>query len=190
MNANQLTVDEGLLALSSLSRAVRGKAALADLGALTWMPLRQLLPCDTMALFLPDETHDHVVIRFAAGAHAAALQGVARPASTGVAGWVAIARMPALNADPALDLGFRAAEAPALRSSLVVPLVESDALIAVLALYSSRPAAFTGDHVRLLELIGPRLADTLIDVVIADEDSLAAESSPALRLVKSPARRN
>ena len=189
MNAQQQNVglDDGLLAISSLTRALGGQAQLADIGSLMWMLLRQIVPCDSMALFLPDETHDHVVVRFAAGAHAHALRGVTRPTSTGVAGWVAVNRTSILNAEPVLDLGFRAETSPTLRSALVVPLIDSDAVIAVLALYSKDLLAFTDDHLRVLELFGPKLAESMIDAVIADEDSLYPMVRPvsSLRLVKS-----
>jgi len=46
-------VSDGLLAVTSLSRAVSGGARVADVGALMWMVIRQVLPCDTMAVFLP-----------------------------------------------------------------------------------------------------------------------------------------
>jgi GAF domain-containing protein len=186
VKVNDIALDDGLLAISSLSRALGGSAELSDVGALMWVLLRQVVPSDALALFLPDETHDHVVIRYAAGAHAHALRGVTRPTSTGVAGWVAVNRTPVLNAEPILDVGFRADTAPALRSSLVVPLIESDAVIAVLALYSKDLLAFTDDHVRVLELLGPQLANGLIEAVIAEEDKAAR--SPVLRLVRSNAR--
>jgi GAF domain-containing protein len=183
VKVNEMPLDEGLLAISSLTRALGGTAQLSDVGALVWVLLRQIVPSDTLALFLPDETHDHVVIRYAAGAHAHALRGVTRPTATGVAGWVAVNRTPVMNAEPVLDLGFRAEGAPCLRSSVVVPLLEGDAVVAVLALYSKDLLAFTDDHVRVLELLGPRPAAALIDAVIADEDSLVAKD-PVLRLVK------
>jgi GAF domain-containing protein len=93
-----------------------------------------------------------------------------------------------LNAEPVLDLGFRAEGAPSLRSSVVVPLMEGDAVVAVLALYSKELLAFTDDHVRVLELLGPALAGAMIDAVIADEDRQVAQD-PILRLVKSDERR-
>ena len=73
-------------------------------------------------------------------------------------------------------------------TSIVVPLMEGEAVVAVLALYSKELLAFTDDHVRVLELLGPSLANAMIDAVIADEDSLAAKD-PILRLVKSGERR-
>ncbi len=164
-------VTDSMLALASLSRALAGDAKLCDVGALLWMLLRQIVPSDAMALFLPDEDHDHVVVRYAAGLHASGLRGVTRPTAMGIAGWAAVNRRSVLNAEPSLDLGLRAEPAPALRSCIVTPLVESDALVAVLALYSKDAAGFTEDHLRLLEVLGPRLACALVDAAIADEDA-------------------
>jgi GAF domain-containing protein len=188
VNVQDGRLDDGLLAISSLTRALGGNAQLADVGALIWMLIRQIVPSDAMALFLPDETHDHVVVRFSAGAHAHALRGVTRPTATGIAGWAAVNRTPIVNGEPILDLGFRAESSPALRSTIVVPLVDSDALIAVLALYSKELLAFTEDHLRILELLAPKLAASMIDAVIADEDSLyppVRRPVASLRLVKT-----
>jgi putative nucleotidyltransferase with HDIG domain len=176
-------ISDALLALASLTRALDGNARLSDVGALLWMLLRQLVPADSMALFLPDEEQDHVVIRYAAGLHAGALRGVTRPTGMGIAGWSAVNRRPVLNAQPALDLGFRAESSPALRACLVTPLVESDAVVAVLALYSKTTDGFTEDHLRLLEVLGPRLASAFVDAAIEDEDSRLCSAS-ALRPLK------
>ena len=58
---------EEVLGVSSLARAVGGEASIADVGALSWMMLRQMLPCAAMGLFVPDETRDAVVGSYAAG---------------------------------------------------------------------------------------------------------------------------
>ena len=89
----------------------------------------------------------------------------------GIAGSSAVTRKSVLNAEPSMDLGFRGESFPALRACVVTPLVESDALVAVLALYSKTVNGFTEDHLRLLEILGPRLASALVDAAIADEDS-------------------
>jgi GAF domain-containing protein len=188
VKTEEVRLDDGLLAISSLTRAVGGSAQLSDVGALLWVLIRQIVPCDAMALFLPDEPHDHVVARFAAGAHAHAVRGVTRPIATGLAGWVALNRTSILNGEPILDLGFRAETAPALRSSVVVPLVDSDAVIAVLALYSSELLGFSDDHLRILELLAPNIAASLVDAAIAEEDSLyppVTRPVASLKLVKS-----
>ena len=58
-----------------------------------------------------------------------------RPAS-GIAGWVALNRRSVVNAEPVFDLGVHARASRALRSSVVVPLVDNGTVVAVLALYS------------------------------------------------------
>jgi sigma-B regulation protein RsbU (phosphoserine phosphatase) len=47
------------------------------------------------------------------------------------------------------------------RSALFVPLIADDAVLGALALQSLRPAAFTGDHLRLLTNIGNQAAAAL-----------------------------
>ena len=44
-----------VLAVTSLARAVSGEATIGDVGALTWMMLRQVIPCVSMGIFLHDE---------------------------------------------------------------------------------------------------------------------------------------
>lgn len=148
-----------VLAVASLARAVSGQADIADVGALTWMMLRQVVPASSMALFVHDEKVDAVVADYAAGVQAAALRGTRVVLGDGVAGWSAANRRFVLNADPAMDLGFAVAHAaPGLRSSLTVPLVHDGALVGVLSLYASGRDAFSDDHARLLTLLSPSLA--------------------------------
>jgi GAF domain-containing protein len=177
-------VGDEVLALVKLSRALQGNAHLPEVGALVWTLLRRIVPCDSMAIFLPDAMQEHVVIRYSAGAHANDIYDASRPMSMGLAGWVATNRNPVLNADPAIDIGFRA---PNLRSCLVAPLITSDAVIAVIALYSTASSAFSDDHLRVLALLGPSLAEAMVDAVMADEDTHVPMQRhvATLKLVKS-----
>ena len=172
------------MAISGLSRALGGDTRLSDVGSLLWVLLRQLVPCDTVALFMPDAAGDQVVVRYAAGTHAKALDGLTRPMSAGIAGWVAANRRPILNAEPVLDLGPGAGAAPALRSSLVVPLVDDDSLAAVLALYSTDLLAFTEEHLDMLDALGRRLARMLGNATVGDERRVVAVRTPTLTLVR------
>ena len=183
---NDGSLSDGLLAVTSLSRALTGDARVADVGALLWTVLRPVLPCETMAIFMPDEEADEIAIHYAAGAHAAGLRGIRRSRGAGIAGWVAVNLRAAVNADPALDLGYRAADAvPPLRSCLAVPLVEGEALVAVLALYRTERGAFSDDQVRLVELLAPRLATALATAIMAEEILDQPVTAPAtLTLVR------
>jgi putative nucleotidyltransferase with HDIG domain len=179
-------VTDGLLAVTSLSRTLTGEARVADVGALLWTILRQVLPCDTMAIFVPDLEHDEVAVRYAAGTHAAALRGLRRETGQGIAGWCAVNLKPAVNAEPLLDLGPRAGyQGDAPRSCLALPLVQRESLVAVLSLYRGEPNGFSDDNLRLLELLAPRLAASL-DTALDAEHAMPQPASlgPALTLVR------
>jgi GAF domain-containing protein len=148
------------------------------------MIVPQILPCDTFAIFAADDDRDEMVIRYAAGAHANAIRGISRASGAGIAGWVAANRTSAVNADPVIDLGaFASDTARPLRSCLAAPLVEGDKAIAVIALYASGQAAYKDDHVRLLDLLAPRLASALRGVHALEFDAAPAASARTLRLV-------
>jgi GAF domain-containing protein len=179
---HEANLDDGFQAITSLSRAVAAGVALPDVGSLLWVVLRQMVPCDGMALFMLDSPRAHIVVRYAAGVHAGLLDGVTRPAGTGIAGWVARNRRSVVNAEPIFDFGFRVSSRPALRSSVVVPLIDNGTVVAVLALYSKELLGFTDEHASLLELLGPRLAAALADAAVAQQTS-TVETRPTLRLV-------
>jgi putative methionine-R-sulfoxide reductase with GAF domain len=179
---------EGLLAITSVARTLTGDARLADVGGLLWMILRQSVPCDAMAIYLIDDDRGHVAVRFAAGDHAEAIRHVTRPIGTGIAGAVAVHWKAMVNGDPAFDLGRCAIDsAHPLRSCLAMPLVADESLIAILAIYSEAPAAYSNDHARLLDLVAARLADAMVDLAIIEEDLQPSQArvAPPLQLVKA-----
>jgi putative nucleotidyltransferase with HDIG domain len=177
-----------VLAVASLARAIAGEAGIADVGALTWMMLRQVVPSVSMALFLYDDRHDAVTVQYAAGAHASTLRGRRLALGAGVAGWSAANRRFVLNADPAIDFGTVVATMdPPLRASLTVPMAHNGVMKAVLSLYSSSPEAFTDDHARLLTLLAPSLASSIAALPVAGAWSQSEPLRPAageLRLMK------
>src|SRR6185503_12175130 len=171
------------------SRALTGEARIADVGSLMWTILRQVLPSETMGVFVPDVERDEIALRYVTGAHAAELRGVTKAAGAGVVGWVAVNLRIAVNADPGLDFGVRARDfSPPLRSCLAIPLVSGDCLVAVLALYRSESNAFSEDEMRLVELLAPRLA-VAIDAAVEAEDLMVhpapTVAQQSLKLVKS-----
>ena len=165
VTVNESNVSEEILGVSSLARALGGEATLADAGALSWMMIKQVLPCSSMGLFVPDERHDTVVGCYAAGNHAGVIRSLTASPGDGIVGWVAGHRRPAVNAEPALDFGLGVASLqPPLLSALAVPLVHDGALVAVLSVYASSRNAFSEDHARLLDLLAPRLAASIASV--------------------------
>ena len=163
--ATDANVSEEVLGISSLARALGGEANLADAGALSWMMIKQVLPCASMGLFVPDERHDTVVGCYAAGSHAGLIRSLNASPGDGIVGWVAGHRRTAVNAEPALDFGLSVASLqPPLLSALAVPLMHDGTLVAVLSVYATSRGAFSEDHARLLDLLAPRLAASIAAV--------------------------
>jgi putative nucleotidyltransferase with HDIG domain len=163
--AGESGISEEMLGVSSLARAIDGEANITDIGALSWMMLKGMLPCAAMGVFVPEERDDTVVGCYAAGHHAARIRSLVTAPGEGVIGWVAANRRAAVNAEPAIDYGVDAStmDAPLL-SMLAAPLVHEGRLVAVLAVYASTRAAYTEDHARLIDLLSPKLATSFAAV--------------------------
>jgi GAF domain len=176
---------EGLLAVTGLSKAMAGEATIEDVGALAWMILREVIPSESMAIFLGDEHGATLGVHYAAGMHADKLRAQRQAAGFGIAGWVFEQIKPAINIDPTPD--FVPAPDHALRSSLAIPLIDDDWLVGVLVLYRKAANAYDAADLRLLELLAPRLASSVLDSAPADPrpaPPLAETPAPTLRLVK------
>jgi GAF domain-containing protein len=169
---------------------VSGDATLSDVGALTWMMLRQVVPCASIALFLRDAKRDVLVVKYAAGAHASTLRGTNKSLGSGIAGWAATTGRFVLSADPALDLGSDTANLmPPLQSSLTMPLSSEGTVVAVLSLYASEPNAFSDDHARLLDLLAPKLAVSFATITAdAGKDGLPGRRGSELKLLAGDSR--
>jgi len=182
-------IGDGLLAVTSLSRALTGGAGVTDVGALLWSILKDVLPCEAMAILVTDPASDHVVARYANGTHAARLRSIRCPSGSGISGWVAATSKPAINADPAFDFGYGTRDmVPGLRSCLAIPLRTSAASVGVLALYRAEPNGFSEDHVRLLELVVGRLLTPLTLAIAAEENDLPLQPPGTVGRLRRPPR--
>lgn len=184
-------VDE-LVAFTSLARAVGGESTYGDVGALAWMMIRQIVPCDAAALFVPDEATDAMVARHAVGAHASTWRRSRYPMSQGPVGWSAVTRQPLINGAPGLEaFADTDGDAPPPHVLCTVPLVHAGAMVGVLALYRSAASPFGEQEGQLLELVAPQLAAAVASVPIAREATSqpAANRRPGdLHLVRRSAR--
>ena len=168
---------EQIAAFTSLSRAMNGEAGLSDLGALVWMLVRDVVPCTSLAIFMPDERTDAMVSRFAAGAQASALRSVRYGMSRGAVGWTAVNRRMIVNGDPVSGAdGFDGSTLP--QSVCTLPLVDDGRLVAVLALYTAPSTPFAEPQAHLLELLAPRLAATVASVHTRHAAADPVESLP------------
>jgi GGDEF domain-containing protein len=153
---------ERLLIFSSLLTNIPGQVGSADIAELSWFNLRQMLPVSVLGLFGHDKELDEVVCLALVGPTGPLHLQLRQPVGHGVSGWVAATKQPILNSDPKLDLGSVADTiGRGLRSAASIPLLIDDQLVGVLTVYSEHAAAYSDQHIKLMGVLGPRLANAV-----------------------------
>ena len=133
-------------ALYELLAKVGGSNGLAETLDVLEQSLRQVLPFDALAVFLPSE--GRLTLVYASGG------GACIPMGHAIAGQVAETRRPAFNCDPRQAPGL----AGEFRSMLAVPLDDGAEVMGVLALYSAEAGTFQPDDLGVLLWIREDLA--------------------------------
>jgi diguanylate cyclase (GGDEF)-like protein/putative nucleotidyltransferase with HDIG domain len=144
--------------LFELSQDLGNSLSLDESLSLVAMRLRKLVPYDSIVAFI--RKGDLLVPEFVSGENFRLLSSLTIPVGKGLCGWVAQNARPIINGNPAVEPGFakdpkNTAEP---RSALAVPLEGVTGLVGVLALYQADADAFTGDHLRVLQVITSRVA--------------------------------
>jgi len=172
-----------VLAVTETALAYRDPAALVDhaLGRIT-----AALGVDNTAILLLDAGGRELVVALAHGPEEALVGTMRVPLGQGVAGRIAATRVPLVVADAGT---LRALDPvnPYLREQVRalagVPLLVGDRLIGVLHVDSVTPRRFGPNDLRLLQLVGDRLALALDHARLAQAEREArAEAEAALRL--------
>jgi diguanylate cyclase (GGDEF)-like protein/putative nucleotidyltransferase with HDIG domain len=139
--------------LFELSQDLGNSLSLDETLSLVAMRLRKLVPYDSIVAFVRKD--NCLVPEFVSGDNFRSLSSLVIPIGTGLCGWVAQNSQPIINGNPSVEAGF--ADDPRktmeLRSALAVPLDGVKGVVGVLALYQADPDAFTGDHLRVLQVI-------------------------------------
>ena len=154
--------DETTAAFAALAR-LAPSSSLSDVLTLASSLLRNDESLVTTAWFVYDSSADRLLAMHVTGPAAPSIAGTWISLGERLSGWVAAQRRPALNSDPALDLGDSACRtALPLRSCLSVPLTSSSSLAGVLTTYSPDERAFTDDDLRRLQAIAPHAAAAIL----------------------------
>ncbi|HEY4010959.1 MAG TPA: HD domain-containing phosphohydrolase [Acidobacteriaceae bacterium] len=131
--------------------------------------LQPLIPFDCLAVYLKSE--GSILTPYLEGPCAEAFSARSISIGEGLSGWVAENRRPIVNGNPTVEPNFRAESGLFTRSSsaLSAPLVDAGgAMYAVLTVYSREHAAFSRDHLRILEAIGSRYSVSLQNEIRVD----------------------
>ena len=180
----QVALDLG----ASLSRHLGGEcrwSSLAD--ALCEMP-----GVDTVAVFVVGETEESLVARHVSGSSASHIEQLSIPVGERMSGWAAASGQSMINADAALDL-FDVQTAGSLRSALAFPCEGPDGHRAVIALYSTRAAAFSPRHRLLVEAAVARVLHQpataqIIDILQNQPGTRRSRPASSPRTISLPRR--
>jgi putative nucleotidyltransferase with HDIG domain len=157
-----IDVAEPLLEAWSTVRAQAGQLASDDLVEIVARRIRRLTPASLVVVFRADAGTQELIVAHASGAGENRLSDLRLPFGRGTAGWVAANQMSVINSDPALDTGTRLhGIAPALESSLALPLFNGTTLVGVLTCYAPAREAFTNQHRTVAEALATAIAPEL-----------------------------
>ena len=152
-----------------------GASALGDLAieevlAIFAIRIKSVVPYQAIAFFVSEGAT--VRPEFATGEDSAALVSLRVPIGEGLAGWVAQARRPILNGNPAVEPGY-SGERRELRSALAIPIELADSTVAVLTLYRREGDAFSADDLAALQPLSRPLARVFNSSTTAEAVELA-----------------
>ena len=135
--------------------------SLDEIIAVLGVRLKKLIPFDAIALY--SVKNDELVPSYVNGDNYRLFTSLKIPMGQGLSGWVAENRKPIMNGNPSVEPGYLNDPSifSTLRSALAVPLEGSEGVIGVLSLYHEGRDAFTREHLRLIQTIGPKLAHSL-----------------------------
>lgn len=162
-NAASVSVESS--AISALREAMIAGPDLRSRCAAIAQGLRSLIPFDCLVVYRKSESS--MVPEYVGGDCAQAFSNRPIPLGTGVSGWVAENARPIVNGNPTVEANFllpSGHEFSQASSALSIPFFDSDKNVAwVLTFYARRPAAFSRDHLRILEQAALQVAPMLMN---------------------------
>ncbi len=149
-------------AVFELSQMLGTSLSMRETSAMMSKRLQPLIPFECFAIYVKSE--ESVKAQFIDGELAHAFSSQHIPLGEGLSGWVAQNERPIVNGNPTMESNY-VAESGMLNensSALSIPLFSaSSAVFGVLTVYSSKHAAFSKDHLRILEAIQPKFSLSL-----------------------------
>jgi len=140
--------------------------------------LRQLLPCDCLAVYV--KSGESLLPHYLDGPCAAAFSLQPIPAARGLSGWVAHNERPIVNGNPTMEPNYVQASGlfTETSSALSIPLFDlQNHVFGVLTVYAKGHAAFSEEHLSVLLVIQPKFSQALQNVM-ADSNGRSGGAGP------------
>jgi putative nucleotidyltransferase with HDIG domain len=133
-----------------LRRELPKASTLATAAEIFFGHLRRVVPAAAVVMYVQPPGEEDLKALYCAGSGASTIESTRIPVGERISGWAFAHRQIVFNSDAALDLGPVARNLPVpLRYALVVPVVDGNQMVGVIALYAGEE--FQRDHSRMLE---------------------------------------
>ena len=144
--------------LFELSQDLGASLSLDETLSVFSVKLKRLVPYDSITIYVRRE--DTLYPQHVSGDNFRLFESLRIPLGQGLSGWVAQNRKPIINGNPSVEPGYLndPTKFSTLRSALALPLEGLSGVVGVLALYQSKPDAFTTDHLRILLAVTSKMA--------------------------------
>ncbi|MBC7798511.1 MAG: diguanylate cyclase, partial [Pyrinomonadaceae bacterium] len=175
VHTSQLTVNAAPIYLEQIRQANREVFALYELAKLSSASLGledllkflvekvgELVPCETIIIYLLDEERKTASVAIVSGKNEASLQKMKVKVGEGVTGFVLQNESFVSSVSPALDFTAEFVETAQNYSTMAaMPLMTGGHLIGALSIYSETLTGYDEDHLRLLETASNIIADSI-----------------------------
>jgi diguanylate cyclase (GGDEF)-like protein/putative nucleotidyltransferase with HDIG domain len=141
-------------ALHEMAQSIGSSLNLPDTAALIVAKLRTIVPFDACAIYVLDDKTAKAAPVLAAGDWEEFFSAREISMGAGITGWVLANARAMYQTPPELETAGAPAEVAAqVRDVISSPLLREDGAFGAITLYSRRAAAYTGEHLRLLETV-------------------------------------
>ena len=147
--------------LFELSQNLGNSLSLDETLSVLAVRLKKMVPFDTMSIYVK---HDELLVpEYVSGDNFRLFSTLEIPVGQGLSGWVAENRKPIINGNPSVEPGYLndPSKFSTLRAAIAVPLEGARNVVGVLSLYHSDRDVFTRDHLRILQSIAPKVAQSI-----------------------------
>jgi putative nucleotidyltransferase with HDIG domain len=153
-------------AVTEASQKLGSSLSAREISFMVSSSLRPLIPYDCFVVYV--KSGESLLPQFIEGPGFQAFSIGQIPIGAGLSGWVAENARPIVNGNPTMEPNYLSETGllTASSSALSAPMLNADgAVFGVLALYSAASAAFSKDHLRILEAIESRFSFALQQVL-------------------------
>ncbi|MDQ3043164.1 MAG: diguanylate cyclase, partial [Acidobacteriota bacterium] len=157
--------------LYELARVFSASLNLQEIISLFVKKIGELVPFDTCAVYLMDETEEFAKAVYVQGENKSALKNKRVKVGEGATGYVLKTRKAVHNIEPGLDFAFSNFDLNQDYTAMAsLPLIADEKLIGAVSLYSCDLANYEEEHMRLLETVS-RIASDAIFVALQHAES-------------------